>query len=61
MKVDANTCVGCGGCISGYDGDKSCPTHAITIKGDKADINQELCVKCGQCIELCALGAISKG
>lgn len=60
MKVDLDTCVGCGGCVSGYDGDSECPVSAITVIGGKVHIDHERCVNCGMCADLCALGAITK-
>lgn len=59
-RVEEEICVGCGGCLSGYDGESSCPTGAIRIENGRARIDQDRCVECGQCSDLCALGAISK-
>lgn len=35
-----------------------CPTQAIRVRNDKAVINPELCVDCGECIHACPHGAI---
>lgn len=58
--VNKDECVGCGGCISGYDGNKGCPLDAISLKGSVAEIDQEHCVGCGRCEKMCALGAIEE-
>lgn len=57
--VDSDICVRCGGCVSGNDGSKGCPQEAISLTPEGIVINMEKCVDCGQCSELCALGAIS--
>ena len=55
MKVDANTCVGCGSCIG------ACPVNAISFDANgKAVIDQETCVKCGTCVGACPVNAISE-
>lgn len=57
-----NECVGCGGCLAGYDGDlsKCCPTKAIALKVGRAEIDPAKCKGCGWCATICALGAIKK-
>lgn len=50
--VDSVKCTGCGACV------QMCPVGAISLKGDKAVIDQELCTECGNCSEVCAAGAI---
>lgn len=53
--IDAVNCKGCGLCI------KACSTSAIT--GSKKSvhyINQELCIKCGKCFDICNLDAVIK-
>jgi iron only hydrogenase large subunit-like protein len=35
-----------------------CPTQAIRVRDGKAVINEELCVDCGECIQVCPNGAI---
>lgn len=46
-----DTCVGCHNCAM------ECPTEAIQYKGKKYDINQELCIECGHCEEVCHISA----
>ncbi len=39
-----------------------CPTNAISITNGRVQINQELCINCGQCIKVCqSLGLQAKG
>ncbi len=42
-KVETKGCIGCKLCLN------SCPVKAITMEKNKAVINQEKCIKCGQC------------
>jgi NADH-quinone oxidoreductase subunit F len=39
---------------------KACPVKAITPKGKKqpVELNQELCIKCGSCYDVCKLDAV---
>ena len=50
--VDAARCNGCGTCLD------ACPQEAISLEGNRADINHSLCIECGICLELCPRGAI---
>jgi NADH-quinone oxidoreductase subunit F len=47
-------CPGCGLCV------KACPQEAITSMGKKKPVvlDQEKCIKCGACYDVCRLGAI---
>lgn len=55
MKVDANSCVGCGSCVG------SCPVNAISFDGDgKATIDAGTCIHCGTCVCACPVNAISE-
>jgi indolepyruvate ferredoxin oxidoreductase alpha subunit len=51
VKVDPDKCKSCKKCMS-----FGCP--AISIKNDKAFIDNTLCVGCGVCTQLCAFDAI---
>lgn len=54
MKVDQNTCVGCGACVG------TCPVGAIAFNAaGKAEINQETCIQCGACAGTCPVNAIN--
>lgn len=50
--IDSTKCTGCGSCID------VCPEAAISLKDDKAVIQQELCTGCGACLEMCGADAI---
>jgi ferredoxin len=53
FDVDAEKCVGC------YLCNKNCPTNAV--KGERKQvqkIDQNLCIKCGVCLDSCNFGAI---
>lgn len=52
-EVDAEKCDGCGICV------EECLAGAITIKNDKAVINEALCKGCGACGALCPTEAIN--
>lgn len=47
VTLDRDKCKGCIHCL------KRCPTQAIRVRDDKADITPELCIDCGECIRLC--------
>lgn len=55
-KIDVNKCKGCTLCA------RTCPNNAIEGKVKETHvIKDELCIKCGACMEKCKFGAISKG
>ena len=52
--IDPETCKGCTMCA------RKCPVQAISGEVKKPhEINQDVCIKCGQCYTLCKFGAIS--
>ena len=53
-SIDAEKCTGCTICA------RNCPADAITgtLKEPHA-INQDLCIKCGKCHEVCRFGAVT--
>ena len=51
--VDVEKCNGCESCV------EECPSEAINMADDKANINVETCVDCGACVDACPSEAIS--
>lgn len=52
VKVDKKKCIGCVSCM------KACPTKAIRIREQKAEIIYERCIDCGECLRVCPHNAI---
>ena len=52
-KVDVEKCTGCESCVD------ECPSEAISMVDDKAQINEDDCVDCGVCVDACPAEAIS--
>ena len=53
-EIESDKCKGCTLCA------KKCPANAISGELKNAHvINQDMCIKCGQCVTLCKFGAIS--
>jgi len=52
-KVDKEKCNGCESCV------EDCPSEAISMVEDKAEIDADACVDCGVCVDTCPAEAIS--
>ena len=52
-KVDREKCTGCESCV------EECPSEAISMIDEKAEIDPDACVDCGVCIDACPAEAIS--
>ena len=48
----------CQGCLA-HPCVEVCPKGAVSIRHGKSVIDQEKCVKCGQCANVCPYGAIN--
>jgi len=54
-EIDKEKCVGCTLCA------KNCPVHCISGEIRKPHfINQELCIKCGKCFDVCKFNAVKR-
>ena len=47
VSLIKDKCKGCTHCL------KRCPTEAIRIRGNHAEINSDVCIDCGECIRVC--------
>lgn len=52
VYVDESRCVGCGLCVG------PCPTGAIRMVGNVAQVEQSLCRECEVCMQACPNGAL---
>lgn len=53
VQVTAH-CDGCGYCVNAFE----CPAIVFDKIRNRADIDNTLCVNCGQCITVCSKGHI---
>jgi NADH:ubiquinone oxidoreductase subunit F (NADH-binding)/(2Fe-2S) ferredoxin/NAD-dependent dihydropyrimidine dehydrogenase PreA subunit len=55
FTIDPESCTGCLACV------RECPVGAISgIKKEPQEIDQELCIKCGLCYEVCQFDAVRR-
>jgi len=50
--VDKEKCTGCGDCV------EACPSNAITMQEEKAQISPDDCIDCGACVDACSTGSM---
>ncbi len=50
--IDEDDCVACGICVD------ECPTEAIVLVTDSAEIDMEKCIRCGICHDVCPQDAV---
>jgi ferredoxin len=54
LKLDPDTCTGCGRCV------EVCPRGVIVMREKKASIvDRDACIECGACSRNCAFGALA--
>jgi electron transfer flavoprotein alpha subunit len=53
-KVDKEKCEGCGDCVD------ACPTEAISLVNNKAQISADDCSECFACVDACPTQAIEE-
>ena len=51
--VDNEKCSGCESCV------EECPSEAIAMTNEKAQIDLDACVDCAACVDACPVEAIS--
>jgi ferredoxin len=51
-KVNPKKCTGCETCIA------QCPSEAISMEVEKAQVDIDNCIECGVCVEACSEEAI---
>ncbi len=53
--VDKEKCTGCGDCV------EACPSNAVQLKEEKAEVGADDCIDCGACVDACTNGAMKMG
>jgi len=53
FRINEEACDGCLACV------RVCPTEAIRVRHEKAQVLNELCIDCGSCLTACSRGAIT--
>ena len=51
--IDKEKCDGCGTCV------EACPSEAISLVDEKANVNEDECVDCETCVDECPNSTIS--
>lgn len=53
IEINLEKCIGCGKCVD------DCFPYDIVLKNDKAEAQNVNCIKCGHCIAICPVNAVS--
>ena len=53
VHIEEKFCTGCSKCV------RACPTKALRIRGQRAQLFDYLCIGCGECMRVCPEGAIT--
>ena len=51
--VDKEKCTACEACV------EECPSEAIAMADDKAQVSPDACIDCGVCVDACPVEAIT--
>jgi len=50
--VDKEKCTGCGDCV------EACPSNAVQLQDEKANVSTDDCIDCGACVDACTTGSM---
>jgi NAD-dependent dihydropyrimidine dehydrogenase PreA subunit len=50
--VDKEKCTGCGDCVT------ACPSSAVAVQEEKANVTADDCIDCGACVDACQNGSM---
>ena len=52
VKVEKDKCSACKACVD------ACPSQAITVPDQHAEVNEGDCIDCGACVDACPSSAL---
>lgn len=53
VKIDKEKCSACKACVD------ACPSQAIQVPDQHAQVSESDCIDCGACVDACPSGALS--
>lgn len=53
VSIDKILCIQCGLCV------EDCPSHALVLKADGAEVTTQQCIKCSHCVAICPKEAVT--